>query len=255
MIDSFTSGPITLHHGRWQDVLAGETCDFLCVDAPYSERTHAGHNNGHKQRVDRAGTALNYESWTGDDVREFVASWSPRVRGWMATITDHELAVTWAAELKGAGRYVFPPLPAVEIGSRVRLLGDGPSSWTCWVVVARPRTAQFMKWGALGGAYVVPPGENGGKVVQGGKPLWLMRALVRDYSRPGDLVCDPCAGGGTTLLAAAIEGRRAIGAEMMREHYDIAQKRIAKGYTPSLFGEEPANANTQQSLFTGTEDK
>jgi len=42
-------------------------------------------------------------------------------------------------------------------------------------------------------------------MIIGGKPMWLMRALVRDYSRPGNLVCDPCAGGATTLIAAAIE--------------------------------------------------
>jgi len=69
-----------------------------------------------------------------------------------------------------------------------------------------------------------------------------MRALIRDYSRPGDLICDPCAGGGTTLLAAAIEGRRAVGAEMDTKHYEIARKRIAKGWTPTLFSEAPTAA-------------
>jgi site-specific DNA-methyltransferase (adenine-specific) len=74
--------------------------------------------------------------------------------------------------------------------------------------------------------------------VVGGKPLWAMRALVRDYSRPGDIVCDPTAGGGTTLLAAAIEGRRAVGAEMNEDNYRKAKRRLEAGYTPTLdFGE------------------
>jgi site-specific DNA-methyltransferase (adenine-specific) len=71
--------------------------------------------------------------------------------------------------------------------------------------------------------------------VAGGKPLWLMRAIVRDYTRPGDLVCDPCAGGATTLLAAAMEGRRAVGAEMDPVTFEKASKRLAQGYTPDLF--------------------
>lgn len=66
----------------------------------------------------------------------------------------------------------------------------------------------------------------------GGKPLWLMRAIVGDYTNPGDVVVDPCAGGGTTLIAAAELGCTAIGAELDPETYAKAQARIAKGYTP-----------------------
>jgi len=62
-----------------------------------------------------------------------------------------------------------------------------------------------------------------------------MRAIVRDYSRPGDLVCDPCAGAATTLLAAAMEGRRAVGSEMDPATLEKAQTRIARGFTPTLF--------------------
>jgi DNA modification methylase len=71
----------------------------------------------------------------------------------------------------------------------------------------------------------------------GEKPLSLMRTLVRDYSRPDDLVCDPFAGSGTTLLAAAMEGRSAIGAEMDPKTYELAVRRLSKGYTERLFRE------------------
>ena len=54
-----------------------------------------------------------------------------------------------------------------------------------------------------------------------------MRALIRDYSRPGDLVCDPCAGGGTTLLAAVQTGRRAVGSEMDPQTHAKAVQRLA----------------------------
>jgi len=61
-----------------------------------------------------------------------------------------------------------------------------------------------------------------------------MRAIVRDYSRPGELVCDPCAGGGTTLLAAVLEGREAIGTELDPKTFELAVARLRKGYTPSF---------------------
>lgn len=59
-------------------------------------------------------------------------------------------------------------------------------------------------------------------MVVGNKPLALMEAIVRDYSRPGDVVCDPCAGGGTTLLAAHRLGRHGVGAEMDPTTYRAA---------------------------------
>ena len=53
-----------------------------------------------------------------------------------------------------------------------------------------------------------------------------MRAIVRDYTRPADLVCDPCMGGGTTALAAYMEGRRFVGAECDPATYAKARTRI-----------------------------
>ena len=221
-------------------------CDLLCVDAPYGADTHAanvadklnpyrrsthsshsnGEGGGRKYETNGQGgrgdwsyerRALNYAGWTPDDVRAFVDHWSPRTRGWMVSITSHDLAPVWAEAMAANDRYVFAPLPWVAPGSRVRLAGDGPSSWTCWIIVARPRTGNdrngrpYSKWGTLPGAYVITS-DRGSHI--GGKPLALMEALVRDYSRPGDLVCDPCAGYGTTLAAALRQGRRAIGSEM-----------------------------------------
>jgi hypothetical protein len=40
-----------------------------------------------------------------------------------------------------------------------------------------------------------------------------MRPFIAAFSRPGDVVLDPFAGFGTTLLAAALEGRRGLGIE------------------------------------------
>lgn len=45
------------------------------------------------------------------------------------------------------------------------------------------------------------------------KPEKLVEWFVRTYTKPGDLVLDPTAGSGTTLVTAIKEGRRAIGFE------------------------------------------
>jgi len=235
------SSPIDLRLGRWQDALADvTTCDAVICDPPYSARTHEG------QRTTDAPTptkhhrkAIAYDAWTTDDVRHFVASWAPRTAGWMVCFTSHDLCPAYADAMDDAGRYVFAPLPWMNEGGPIRLSGDGPSSWTCWIVVSRPRTQQMQRWGALPGGYhndsrKDPAMANRGGIL-GAKPLGLMQAIVRDYSRPGDLVVDPFCGSGTTALACAMEGRRCITSEEKPEHYEIAARRLGRHYQPALF--------------------
>lgn len=248
-----------IKHCSWQDLLPTvERVDCLIVDAPYSEKTHAGHGAG-KQTSDRAmawakrqaktgnqdhndrvahalrGAAdradLDYAAWSANDVDAFVDAWSERVGGWMVSLTDHVLASSWESAMRINDRYTFAPIPFVAPGSRVRLTGDGPSCWCCWIVVSRPKHRPFSSWGSLPGGYVLPTGKvvtSGPRdkrlQVTGGKPLWLMSRLVEDYSRPDDLVCDPCAGAGTTLVAALRAGRRAIGCDSKAEHAEIARQ-------------------------------
>src|SRR4051812_37287822 len=40
------------------------------------------------------------------------------------------------------------------------------------------------------------------------------REAIRQFSRPGDLILDPFVGGGTTIVEALVEGRRAIGLDI-----------------------------------------
>lgn len=227
-----------LRLGRWQDVLADVECDALICDPPYSARTHEGHDDGRALVPGHHGAdmsirrAITYLHWTPDDVTEFVSSWAPRCRGWFVAFTSHDLCPIYAEALEAAGRYVFAPLPWFSPGSRVRLSGDGPSSWTCWIMVSRPRHAPYAKWGTLPGGYMTPPEAC---EVVGGKPLGLMQAIVRDYSRPGDLVCDPFVGSGTTAVAALSEGRRFVGSEAKPEHFEIAKRRLSRGFTPTMF--------------------
>lgn len=203
---------------------AGLVADALVVDAPYSARVHDGHDSA-AATADNMEREIEYASWSEADARRFVNCWEPMTRGWFCSITDHVLAVAWDAHLVGHGRYVFSPVACVESGSRVRALGDGPAQWSTWLIPARRRTREAASWGALRGAYV---GGKEAKAVTGGKPLWLMRAIVGDYSRPGDLVVDPCMGAGTTLVAAVELGRRAIGCEPDAGRFALAAKRLTQ---------------------------
>ncbi|MFB7248329.1 TRM11 family SAM-dependent methyltransferase [Streptomyces populi] len=54
-----------------------------------------------------------------------------------------------------------------------------------------------------------------------------LRPLVRELSEPGELVLDPFAGWGTTLVACSVEGRRGIGFEVNPERAKEAGRRLA----------------------------
>jgi site-specific DNA-methyltransferase (adenine-specific) len=68
------------------------------------------------------------------------------------------------------------------------------------------------------------------------KPVDLFRYLIRTYTRPGDLVVDPCVGSGTTALAARAEGRRYIVGDSSAEYCEVARKRLDAPYTLPMLG-------------------
>lgn len=144
-------------------------------------------------------------------------------------LSDSVLCNVYREAFEANGLTGFAPVGILIPGMTVRMAGDGPSSWMLYANVARPKA--LSKWGTLPGGYTGPPGE---RVHIGGKALWLMRALVRDYTKVGDLVCDPCAGAASTLIAAETERRRAIGAEVDPATHAVAMKRLRAGFTPTL---------------------
>lgn len=63
-------------------------------------------------------------------------------------------------------------------------------------------------------------------------PLELARRCVAMGSEPGDMILDPFAGAGTTLLAAYKAGRKAIGIDLKPEYLELARRRLADAATP-----------------------
>ncbi len=231
---------IDLRCGMWQDALRDFTpdnpVDSLIFDAPYSKETHEGSAEAERyDGVDPAGMTPDYGYLTRDDVFAFVESWHPRCSGWMASITDDVLAPIWKEAYRSVDRVAFASVPIVMRGMSLRNLGDGPSSWAVYAMVSRPRGKKWIGSGARPGAYECSPPRDASK--GRGKPHKLLSALVRDYSTPGELVCDPFAGWGSTLIAARSLNRRAVGAEMDAEAYAKATGMIDRPAMVDLFAE------------------
>lgn len=66
------------------------------------------------------------------------------------------------------------------------------------------------------------------------KPVRLLEQLIRIFTDEDDVVIDPCAGSGTTLLAAANLNRRAYGFEIDKTFYRNAREKVLPCVQPQL---------------------
>lgn len=230
MTPYYQDSAVTIYHGDCREILpALGRVEHIITDPPYSESTHRGHDasaSGHagKGKDSAVRKALGY-SWLSEaDCKALADQFMGASDGWIVWMSDHHL-IPAIHQALSVGRYTFAPLPYYAPGSRVRLSGDGPSSWTIWITVAR--TAKLSRWGTLPGGYVSGPGWKDASRM-GGKPTMLMTAIVGDYSRPGETILDPFMGSGTTLRAAKDLGRKAIGIELEERYCEIAARRMGQ---------------------------
>jgi site-specific DNA-methyltransferase (adenine-specific) len=94
---------------------------------------------------------------------------------------------------------------------------------------------------------VIRPGYLGiGKIIPSKdehptpKPPELARHFIRLHTLPGETVLDPFTGGGSTAVAAVLEGRKFIGCEIEPRWFDLTCTRLeATVKQPDLFIERP----------------
>ena len=70
------------------------------------------------------------------------------------------------------------------------------------------------------------------------KPIALIEALIEIFTDPDDVVIDPCAGSGVTLLGAKNLDRRAYGFEIKKNFYRAALDEVLPACQPRLFAAE-----------------
>jgi len=117
----------------------------------------------------------------------------------------------WGTEISGG---VWVKAPHVGVGYHWRGHSE-PVALFCRGATGRSREA-------LGNAHVSRPGPHSEK------PLDWLRAWVRAWTDPGDLVLDLYAGLAPMARACAIEGRRYVGAEIDPERHRAALDRLAQ---------------------------
>jgi site-specific DNA-methyltransferase (adenine-specific) len=217
---------------------AADGADVQIVDPPYSPKVHKKATSCGMGGFGKPGLMgvrkrdLGFGHLTPALMLR-IAWYASRVRRWSVVFTDIESVSTWIAAMRLHGVEYVRTVPWVR-WSQPQLSGDRPPTGAEAICIFHaPRANQGggkMRWNGPGGRVAyrsedastedVARAEYLAKSLRGKdkysceKPLDLMLALVSDYSEPGETVFDPCAGMGTTLLAARLLGREAFGLEL-----------------------------------------
>ena len=67
------------------------------------------------------------------------------------------------------------------------------------------------------------------------KPVKLLKNLIEIFTDKGDVVIDPCAGSGSTLLAAAQCDRKAYGFEIKKDFFKEANEKVLSCVQKQIF--------------------
>jgi site-specific DNA-methyltransferase (adenine-specific)/modification methylase len=199
---------VSLHLGDCLEVM--RTLPDGCVDAVVTDPPYGmGQLNRFGSR-DKAAAALPYTPIIGDD-RLFDPS--PFLQYPIVIL----FGANWYADkLPASGGWLVWDK---KDGGRSDNFSDGEMAWVKGSNVVR---IIHHKWRGM----IRASEQHEPRVHITQKPVWIMKWILREYTRPGDTILDPFMGSGTTGVACVKTGRNFIGVEIDPHYFAIAQKRI-----------------------------
>lgn len=216
---------IEIRHGDCTVVLPAlgpSTFDFILVDPPYGVAADAG---GYRARTIHH---HNYED-SPDEARNLIRSIV--TEGFR--ITKHRANLMLFHDIHNfswlttfAANMGWVPFPRPLIWQKSESEGMAP-----WAGQGPRVTCEYIFYATKGqrGLHVSPTDIFNVKRVSRSerlhaaeKPVELLRRLIECATLPGDSILDPCAGSGSTLVAARECGRIGLGIEKDQTYYDTA---------------------------------
>lgn len=210
--------------GRCEEVmksLAGNSVDFILTDPPYLVR--------YKDRSGRTVPNDDNSAWLDPAFEEMYRVLKPgkfAVSFYAWNKVDRFMEAWRKAGFHIAGHIVFPKRYASSEHftkyqhEQAYLLSKG---WP-----AKPEHPP---------ADVIPWTYTGNKLHPTQKPVGSLKPLIEALTKPDDIVLDPFAGSGSTLVAARETGRRFIGIELDQNHHHTATGRLESRFLGNMVSE------------------
>ncbi len=194
----YDSDGITIYNADCRKVLPFlGRFDLMLTDPPY------GIDAGNMNMGGYASSRLERSDWDKE----------PPTRATIENAIEHaDKSIIW-----GGNYFELPPTRNVLVWDKTpeiqgRSFAEGEMAWCSWDAVLR--------------IYRFAPTQMK-KVHKTQKPLGLMRWCMTQVP-DAETVLDPFMGSGTTLVAARLEGRKAIGIEISERYCEAAVKRLAQ---------------------------
>lgn len=224
----FENELVTLYNANAFEIMAtmsDQSVDCVITDPPYTERTH---KNAKKNdtNLGYGVKAVNFDFF--DDAKMFYAyhELGRLTKTWVISTVDYHFAFTFEQA---------PPIGLIQkrIGIWVKnnpmpqISADRPAQgWEAISYLHRKDKKSEWNGGGSHGNYVSNLATPTGHPTP--KPLSMISSFVERFTKPNDIIFDPFAGGGTTLLAARNLGRKAIGIEIEEKYCELIANRLSQ---------------------------
>jgi DNA modification methylase len=228
----FTSDSTVIYHGDCRDHLdhLGQF-DLIVTDPPYGVDYQSNRRDDHPQFDKIDGDLVGDDALWAKVIADAVRVNLRRYRHTYvfgpldlsglveAGLTQEPIELVWDKSMVGMGDLTLPWGPAHEpiqflvgVKSKANVKkGEGR-------LAARLRQGSVLRHQRANSAGATRhPNE---------KPVPLLRGLIESSSCIGESVFDPFMGSGSTLVAAVLEGRTAVGVELDERYCALAAKRI-----------------------------
>lgn len=245
-IETIAEG-VTLYLGDCREILPTlEGVRHIITDPPYEDELHNAmgsirRNDGREMVQDLGFEGINASR---EDV---AAALVKAAEGWLIVFTLAEGVRAWRDPIQAAGGKWDTTLAWVKPDASPRFNGQGAArGFECAVTAWCGKGYRSWNAGGKRGIYThcVNVGRQGEHPTE--KPLSLMAEIIRDYTKPGELICDPFCGSGTTGVAAVKSGCQFIGIELDEKWFDLARRRITDALQQTdMFIERPKPAKQE----------
>ncbi len=212
--------------------MADRSIDLLLTDPPYSISKPYACESQIPRRLRKDGSDFimpkgDFGDWDNNfpPPEEWSGAVLPKVRGWAVIFCAHAQIGDYCRILEGRGFVAVGPMVwhktnPVPFNHRHKPI----NAWEAIVVGKRPGT-KFHGY-AVHNVFTCKSPSPQQRIHPTQKPEPLLAEFVNLFSREGELVVDPFAGSGSTLLAAAAHGREAVGYENDPAMFGKASERI-----------------------------